>query len=101
MRNPNETKPGTNGSEEEDYIHPKWSKSNTLRVCLQYWDDEYIRNESLKDNITITQLRWVLNYTFPMKNANWTPQVAFHNESLTNETIKDWCSRSPRWGGII
>lgn len=36
-----------------------------------------------------------------MKSANWTPQVSFHNESLTNETIKDWCSRSPRWGGII
>ena len=34
MRNPNETKNGTNGTEKEDYIHPGWSKSNTLRVCL-------------------------------------------------------------------
>lgn len=39
MRNPNETKNGTNGTKEEDYIHPKWTKSNTLRVCIQYWDD--------------------------------------------------------------
>lgn len=100
MRNPNETKNGTNGTKEEDYIHPKWTKSNTLRVCLQYWDDAQMKNESVK-NATITQVRWVLNYTFPMKYANWTPQVALLNESLTNETIKDWCSRGANWGGIL
>lgn len=101
MRNPNETKNGTNGTKIEDYVHPPWTKSNTLRVCLQYWDEAQIQNESQKDNITITQIRWVLNYTFPMKYANWTPQVAIHNESLTNKTIKDWCSRQVNWGGIL
>ena len=42
MRNPNETYNGTNGTRESDYIHPKWTKSNTLRVCLQYWDDAVV-----------------------------------------------------------
>ena len=42
MKNPNETYNGTNGTKESDYIHPKWTKSNTLRVCLQFWDDSIL-----------------------------------------------------------
>ena len=53
------------------------------------------------ENVTVTQIRWVLNYTFPLKYANWTPQVALYNQSLTNLTIKDWCSRGANWGGVL
>ena len=100
LQNPNETYEGTNGTDPEDYIHPKWTKSNTLRVCMQYWDDAEASNSSA--NLTITQVRWVLNYTFPMKYANWTPQVSLlQNQTLNDSTIKDWCSRSVNWGGML
>lgn len=107
MQNPNDTiekesddtDDGTAQTEEEpDYVYPRWTKQNVLRVCLQYWDDSK-KNDT---NFTIYQVRWILNYTFPMKFANWTPQVALHKDGyLEEDNIKDWCSRGAFWGGIL
>ena len=47
--------------------YPKWSFSNTLRICMQFWD--------MKRPNTVEQFRYVLNYTFPLQVANFTPQM--------------------------
>ena len=45
---------------------PEWTDENVLRICMQIYNDQdgpYYRE----------QIRWVLNYTYPMKFANFTP----------------------------
>ena len=55
----------------------------------------------LPGNFSVQQLRWILNFTFPMKFANWTPQFAVSAVELNDSTIKDWCSRGAFWGGML
>ena len=90
LKSPNKTKPGRTGENEDDYKHPLWTKQNTLRVCLQYWDANVTNT---KGEYHFEQLRWVLNWTFPNLHANFTPQysVVRSKKNLTN--VRDWCAQ--------
>ena len=64
--------------------YPKWEYNNTLRICMQVWDaanPDYVE-----------QVRWVLNYTFPTRDANFTMQHAYVNNTppAAEEEEVDW-----------
>jgi len=58
---------GDNTTDENNKtVMPEWTEENVLRVCMQFYSDEYGSNWR-------EQIRWVLNYTYPMNFANFTP----------------------------
>jgi len=94
LKSPNKTKPGmtvnADNELEQNMVHPLWTKQNTLRVCLQYWDANVTNT---KGEYHFEQLRWVLNWTYPNQHANFTPQysVVRSKKNLTN--VRDWCAQ--------
>jgi len=73
-------------------LQPYWEPgNNTLRVCMQIYE---ARNSSRREMI-----RWVLNYTYPMNFANYTPQLS--NSSSGIDDVKSWCARPHDWDQVL
>ena len=60
--------------------HPKWTKENSMRVCMTFWSSTTgVENRE--------HIRWVLEYKPPKYFASFTPQMP--NTTWANVTVTE------------
>ena len=71
--------------EEEIRVHPKWTKENSLRVCLSFFSEETLIRE---------YIRWSLEYKAPKFFASFWPQMKELGTDAHEEDIRAFCAES-------
>ena len=66
---------------------------------MQYWETGKDKESTLINSENREMVRWVLNYTYPMKFPVYDTQITLSKESIDDAMF--WCTRPSNWDDII